>query len=77
MGMVAGDRRAPAAPPDAGRAAGFLLIKQWASTTLYSEERASFGPDRRSREFEILDVALLRLRFQIRCGLLNTDRHPD
>jgi hypothetical protein len=30
---------------------------------------ASFGPARRSGEFEILDGAGLRLRFQIRCGL--------
>jgi len=30
---------------------------------------ASFGPGRRSRSFAILDVALLRLRLQNRCGL--------
>ncbi len=32
-------------------------------------EAASFGPGRRSHESEILNVAELRLRFQIRCGL--------
>jgi hypothetical protein len=32
-------------------------------------EMASFGPGRRSRSFAILDVALLRLRLQTRCGL--------
>ena len=32
-------------------------------------ETASFDPGRRSREFEIFNVAGLRLRFQIRCGL--------
>jgi hypothetical protein len=32
-------------------------------------KRASFGPGRRSRSAEILNVALLRLRFQPRCGL--------
>jgi hypothetical protein len=30
---------------------------------------ASFGPGRRSRDFAILDLALLRLRFQNPCGL--------
>jgi hypothetical protein len=30
---------------------------------------ASFGPARRCRDVEILDVAPLRLRFQNRCGL--------
>jgi electron transfer flavoprotein alpha subunit len=34
-------------------------------------QRASFGPDRRSHSAEILDVALLRLRFQPRCGNQN------
>ena len=32
-------------------------------------ETASCGPARRSHSVEILDVALLRLRFQPRCGL--------
>lgn len=32
-------------------------------------EMASFSPSRRSQDFAILDVALLRLRLQNPCGL--------
>jgi hypothetical protein len=39
-------------------------------------ETASFGPGRRSRSFEILDVAQLRLRFRNRCGLGRNQNLP-
>jgi hypothetical protein len=37
---------------------------------------ASFGPGRRSQDVEILDVALLRLRFQHPCGLVLNQNLP-
>jgi hypothetical protein len=39
------------------------------TATCDSPQTASFGPCRRSPSVEILNVALLRLRFQLRCGL--------
>lgn len=42
---------------------------KWMTLNSAYWEMASFGPGLRSRNFEIIDVALLRLRFQNCCGL--------